>query len=417
LRADPRFQCTEGSEDVFERRRRLEEHLGHGVVVLLQFSETGRVGDEAEAAGDGEVVVGGGGAEIDGLVLDDAFAEFGVGKGAVGDRAGGNAGEIVVVPGLANRHGFVRGAVALSVEQGRLFPEGALGGEDFDGSPAELRLVECLAEVGENGVGSFRPVVRAGTEFNPDGRLDIGQRGGAGLREGKEDGLGILRIEVEGPVAVVSKETFELCIKGGEQGLADAFGAGRLQLFDPLALLFIRRCCLGIVIGIAEAELVAVEGEIDVLREALDQPEDFRGGSAALEDEMFADVGERESGVEGAADPVILFEDRGREIAATGDFVDQFGLLGPGPGKVGSSVIVAGDLAEVGSHPCRDGRKVLKELLAGRDGQVGSDAAQVLWGDLVLVDIPESLGDESTGAAGEPEQAAGIAAEVDLELA
>ena len=83
---------------------------------------------------------------------------------------------------------------------------------------------------------------------------------------------------------------------------------------------------------------------------------------------MFADVGERESGVEGMADPVILFEDRGREIAATDDFVDQFGLLGPGPGKVGSSVIVAGDLAEVGSHPCRDERKVLKELLAGRDG-------------------------------------------------
>ena len=132
---------------------------------------------------------------------------------------------------------------------------------------------------------------------------------------------------------------------------------------------------------------------------------------------MFADVGERESGVEGMADPVILFEDRGREIAATDDFVDQFGLLGPGPGKVGSSVIVAGDLAEVGSHPCRDERKVLKELLAGRDGQVGSDAAQVLWGDLVLADIPQSLGDESTGAAGEPEQAAGIAAEVDLELA
>ena len=126
----------------------MKEHLSHGGVILFQFVETGSVWDEAEAARNGKIVFRGGGSEVDGLVLHDSFAEFGISKGTVRDFAGGDPREVVIVPGVTGRHGLVRWAVTLGVEEGCFFPEGAFGGEDFDRGRSHEGLVKSLAKIG-----------------------------------------------------------------------------------------------------------------------------------------------------------------------------------------------------------------------------------------------------------------------------
>jgi hypothetical protein len=48
-----------------------------------------------------------------------------------------------------------------------------------------------------------------------------------------------------------------------------------LQVFDPQFLLLVGAGCFWIVVVVGKPEVVAVEGNIDVFGESIDQPEDF----------------------------------------------------------------------------------------------------------------------------------------------
>jgi hypothetical protein len=137
----------------------------------------------------------------------------------------------------------------------------------------------------------------------------------------EEDGLRILSVDFHGPAFAAAEAGRHFRAEGGEQAFPDAVLASLLEGIDPASLLLAGRGLR--IVFVTEAEELAVEGNVHILGKAVDEAIDLRKRGAALENEVFPQIGEGEQRVEGFADPVVLFQNRGREAALLRGVVEK----------------------------------------------------------------------------------------------
>ena len=148
------------------------------------------------------------------------------------------------------------------MEKGGFFPEGALGGQGTDGGAAH-RAIEGFTEIGADGVIFRGPVVGTRPQFDPHGGCDVGQARSSGAGKMKKQGLGILRIDLQGPVRGAAEQPAEGFPEAGEKPFADAVLTCELERLDAPGLL-LARGGLGIVL-LAKAQELTVDGDVHVL--------------------------------------------------------------------------------------------------------------------------------------------------------
>ncbi len=166
----------------------------------------------------------------------------------------------------------------LAMQDCGLFPECSLGSDGVYLEAAHLELVrECFRRVGREGCFLTGDLVATAPEFKayrpPD--ISTGERAGNACRILEFNCVAIrsVGIDFETPPVAAQGQANPLC--EFRQELAGNNSAARdLQFFDR-SVAQLRALLMGGVVLIVEAELMAVDDEIDVFRKPLDNAKRF----------------------------------------------------------------------------------------------------------------------------------------------
>ncbi|MFY8269453.1 MAG: hypothetical protein ACOVLK_08640 [Terrimicrobiaceae bacterium] len=75
---------------------------------------------------------------------------------------------------------------------------------------------------------------------------------------------------------------------------------------------------------LAETQKLTVEGNVHILREAVDEAIDLRERGAALENQMASKLRQGKEHIQRFADPVVLLQNRRSQAALLGSRIQQF---------------------------------------------------------------------------------------------
>jgi hypothetical protein len=128
-----------------------------------------------------------------------------------------------------------------------------------------------------------RPRVAASAELDLHHRGAVAVAGG-GLRVREQDGLRIL--DGQGHRGGVRADRPRVCAEAGEDDLPDDLGGPRHNLVDQLLAALATQPGGERIAVVGKSPAAAGEREVDVLREAVDQPVHLRERGAALEREL-----------------------------------------------------------------------------------------------------------------------------------